>query len=415
MAPLFGFFSFGKKKDDQKPPPTPTDPGKAESGEGAPDTSRDSSRIARRRPSFEMIVKRKNLISEANIDEAKKIKRKRLADSEKCVMLIDLGNILIEMALVSEADHAKLYSSEFRIPFVKLSNYAIKTDVVSLIDPEVARKYWVFPIDKIGRTVTLAMFSPATHIIDSIAEETELKFKEVVSTRTEIINCINKYYGAAEDESPQPEEESDEDLKHATQSTVRVSPDRIQDEQPGDQAAEKGAEDPQEQSDKPEPEEAYKDWKETTALKSDSQRRKQTVRLFINDDDILSTDDPGVVESDPKKDTNRIVVEDSGDLVDGSGDRAALSRSDAAVGLRASGTGGDIDFTDPMGEDAPLIVETGRELVAASVSEQEFSIATSGKSMDERFNDWVGKKRPSQVSAQPVSSELFNLYVGRKI
>ncbi len=421
MSPLFGLFSFGKKKDkDDETPLQPNlpDSSVADPDESAPDTAKYSSRNTRRRSSFEVMVKKKSFVSEANIDEAKKIKRKRLVESDKCVMLIDLGNILIEMNLVSESDHAKLYSSEFRIPFVKLSNYAIKKDVVSLIDPEIARKYWVFPIDKIGRTITLAMFSPATHIIESVAEETELKFKEVVSTRTEIIDCINKYYGAEGEDASSTGKEEDVG-EDTTQQTVRLNAEKIEDRTETDIGDEPAA-DIQESLELPGGSEfpEIDDMKKitTVTVKKDSQRRKQTVRLYMDDGDILSTDDPGVVEeADSKKDTNRIFIEDGADLFVDSGDLDTLSRLNGADQPKPSGIREDIDFTDIMGENAPLIVETGREMVAAPVTEQEFSAATSGKSMNDWFDDWVKMKRPSQASVQPISSEIYNLFVGRKL
>jgi type IV pilus assembly protein PilB len=76
-----------------------------------------------------------------------------------------------------------------------LANYEIETDVVKSVPENVCRKFCLIPIDKIGKSLTLAMANPLNvQAIEDVEGITGCAIQTFVSTTTDIKNSIAKYY-----------------------------------------------------------------------------------------------------------------------------------------------------------------------------------------------------------------------------
>ena len=106
-----------------------------------------------------------------------------------------LGEVLVEMELVTELDIAQVITSQYGFPYLPLDNYEIDEDVVNSVPENVCRQFCLIPIDKIGKSLTLAMANPLNV---QAAEDVELltgcTIQTFVSTTSEIKQSIEKYY-----------------------------------------------------------------------------------------------------------------------------------------------------------------------------------------------------------------------------
>ena len=71
-----------------------------------------------------------------------------------------LGQILVEMGLVTQQAMSSCLVRQCKIPHLSLQDYEIGEDVLKLLPQEVCLRYYLLPIDKMGRILTLAMVDP---------------------------------------------------------------------------------------------------------------------------------------------------------------------------------------------------------------------------------------------------------------
>jgi type IV pilus assembly protein PilB len=108
-----------------------------------------------------------------------------------------LGYHLVQMGFVTEEQVTGCLSKQFGVPSVNLVNYGIDREVIKLIPMEVAKKYLVVPISRVGATLTVAMADPSNvFAIDDIKFMTGFNIEPVVAAEAAVIEAIKKYYGA---------------------------------------------------------------------------------------------------------------------------------------------------------------------------------------------------------------------------
>ena len=108
------------------------------------------------------------------------------------------GELLVELKFATEKDIAQALTCQFGFPYLPLISYEIDLDVLKTIPVEVCRKLCVIPIDKIGKSLTLAMANPLNiQAVEEIEQLTGCNVQTFVSTTTDIKFSIEKYYKAA--------------------------------------------------------------------------------------------------------------------------------------------------------------------------------------------------------------------------
>ncbi len=106
-----------------------------------------------------------------------------------------LGQILIEMKVVTEEEIALALTAQYGFPFLPLDNYEIDEEVMKLVPEQVARQYWLIPIDHIGNALTVAMADPSnSHAVEDIETLTSCVVQTFVSTPSDILKAIERYY-----------------------------------------------------------------------------------------------------------------------------------------------------------------------------------------------------------------------------
>jgi type IV pilus assembly protein PilB len=135
------------------------------------------------------ILVRENLISAQHLREALDYQREHGGR---------LGYNLVKLGLVTDDMITAVLSRQYGIPSVNLDLFKIEDPVLRLIPQEVAQKYSVIPLSRVGATLTLAMVDPTNvFAMDDIKFMTGLNVEPVVVAEVSIQQAIAKYYGTS--------------------------------------------------------------------------------------------------------------------------------------------------------------------------------------------------------------------------
>jgi hypothetical protein len=111
-----------------------------------------------------------------------------------------LGEALVVLKFATERDITQALTAQYGFPYLPLMNYDVDPDVIRVVPEHVCRKFCLIPIDKIGKSLTLAMANPLNV---QASEDVELisgcAIQTFVSTATEIKQAIDKYYSSPQE------------------------------------------------------------------------------------------------------------------------------------------------------------------------------------------------------------------------
>ena len=109
-----------------------------------------------------------------------------------------LGSNLVKLGMISDDVITAVLSRQYGVPSINLDLFHIEPEVIRLISQDVALKYSVLPISKMGPTLTLAMADPTNvFAIDDVKFMTNLSVEPVIASETSIHVAIGKYYGGS--------------------------------------------------------------------------------------------------------------------------------------------------------------------------------------------------------------------------
>ncbi|HEV7378046.1 MAG TPA: type IV-A pilus assembly ATPase PilB [Pyrinomonadaceae bacterium] len=135
------------------------------------------------------ILVRENLLSAQQLREALDYQRNHGGR---------LGFNLVKMGLVSDDMITAVLSRQYGVPSVNLELFDIEPSVIRLIPQEVAQKYSVLPLSRVGASLTLAMVDPTNvFAMDDIKFMTGLNIEPVVVSEASVQEAIAKYYGSS--------------------------------------------------------------------------------------------------------------------------------------------------------------------------------------------------------------------------
>lgn len=112
-------------------------------------------------------------ITQAQLDEAMAVQRKDGGF---------LGQILVGLKYVDQADVTSCLVKQCRIPHLSLLDYGITPEVLALVPKELCLKYGMLAIDKLGRILTVAMVDPLdTEALQAVKDACpELRIKPIL-------------------------------------------------------------------------------------------------------------------------------------------------------------------------------------------------------------------------------------------
>lgn len=111
-----------------------------------------------------------------------------------------LGSNLIKLGIISDEVITAVLSRQYGVPSVNLELFEIGEDTIKLISQEVAMKYIVLPISKVGTTLTMAMADPTNvFAMDDIKFMTGLNVEPVIASEASIQSAIGEYYSSSKE------------------------------------------------------------------------------------------------------------------------------------------------------------------------------------------------------------------------
>ncbi len=107
-----------------------------------------------------------------------------------------LGSALVSLGLIDEDVMLTALETQLGIPRVELARYIINPEVAHLLPEAFVRSHKVFPIERAGSRLTLAMSDPLNvFAIDDVRISTGLEVDPVIASEAEIEAAIAECYG----------------------------------------------------------------------------------------------------------------------------------------------------------------------------------------------------------------------------
>ncbi|MCX7995799.1 MAG: type IV-A pilus assembly ATPase PilB [candidate division WOR-3 bacterium] len=106
-----------------------------------------------------------------------------------------LGSTLIKLGYLKEEDLLKALSIHFGVKSIDLKSIQLDPGILKLIPSDIAAKYLVVPVKRLGRTLSLAMVNPGDmNAIEDIKFATGYDIEPLVASEEAIVKIINEYY-----------------------------------------------------------------------------------------------------------------------------------------------------------------------------------------------------------------------------
>jgi type IV pilus assembly protein PilB len=107
-----------------------------------------------------------------------------------------LGSTLIKLGIIDEDQLVTFLSKQYDAPAIKLSDYQTDPSITKFIPHDVVLKYHIFPVAKVGATLTIAMSDPSNvFAIDDVKFMTGYNVEPVVASESAISSAISEHYG----------------------------------------------------------------------------------------------------------------------------------------------------------------------------------------------------------------------------
>lgn len=107
-----------------------------------------------------------------------------------------LVEVLIDIGSIDRESFQQIMARQPGIASIDLENYTIPPELASIVPREMAIRHEIYPIDKLGKLLTLGMACPLdTKTIEELTERTGLRVKPILCSHKDIQDCIAQFYG----------------------------------------------------------------------------------------------------------------------------------------------------------------------------------------------------------------------------
>jgi type IV pilus assembly protein PilB len=133
------------------------------------------------------LLRDEGLVNEEQIQEA-------LGEQRKSGEL--LGEVLVRLGYVTEADIAQTIVTQFGLPYIAIKQYYLSDEVIGLFPERLMRQHQFIPLDRIGNVITIAVGGGVfnTAILSELEVMTSAKIQVFVSTWSEIKTAIDEQF-----------------------------------------------------------------------------------------------------------------------------------------------------------------------------------------------------------------------------
>jgi len=140
----------------------------------------------------ELLIK-ESAITPEQLEQAQKLQREKGGR---------LGSALVKLGFLNETEVTTFVSRQYGIPAVNLAYCEIDPAVVKLVPYEVAKRYQVLPLSRVGPALTLALVDPTNvFALDDIKFMTGYNVEPVVASESEIKEGIERAYSTKQEDN----------------------------------------------------------------------------------------------------------------------------------------------------------------------------------------------------------------------
>ena len=106
-----------------------------------------------------------------------------------------LGEVLIQMRIISQEEMAFALAMQLKIPFIDLRDHTIENDVIDSIPEEVCQKFVCIPVAVKNNILDVTMADPLNlNMMKDLQFITGYNIQPAISTQSQIIDRLQKYY-----------------------------------------------------------------------------------------------------------------------------------------------------------------------------------------------------------------------------
>ena len=106
-----------------------------------------------------------------------------------------LGQVLVDEGFISEDALVDALAERLGISRISLDSVTIDPELTRLINSDLASRYQVAPVLKLGRTLTVAMVDPLDVVaVDELKYVTKMRINRAIATRSDIAAAIEELY-----------------------------------------------------------------------------------------------------------------------------------------------------------------------------------------------------------------------------
>lgn len=110
-----------------------------------------------------------------------------------------IGSNLVKLGFLTEEKLVEFLSKQYGVPAINLSEYKVDSSISKFIPVEVAQKYQILPVARVGATLTVAMVDPSNvFAIDDVKFMTGYNVEPVVAAESAMKNAITECYGQSD-------------------------------------------------------------------------------------------------------------------------------------------------------------------------------------------------------------------------
>ncbi len=106
-----------------------------------------------------------------------------------------IGEIFVQLNFATEKDIAQALTTQYGFPYLPLANYEIDPEVMSAVPENICREFFLVPIDKIGKSLTIATSDPLNvKALEDIELLTGCTVQTFITTMSEVKQAFEKHY-----------------------------------------------------------------------------------------------------------------------------------------------------------------------------------------------------------------------------
>ncbi len=118
--------------------------------------------------------------------------------AEQATRQLPLGQTLLALGFTTDEIMRQALSSQLGVPYIDLQNVIIDRTLASLVDRAFAVRHALFPVARIGQTLTIAMDDPtAVSVVEELAGQTGHSVTVVTSSHDAIHRALARLYDAS--------------------------------------------------------------------------------------------------------------------------------------------------------------------------------------------------------------------------